>query len=279
MVWSIMVFVTKFDSSVELYSREKVVKTCLKMGVSRDEAENVADHVERSLYDGISTKEIHRIIIGRLKRYRPEIAYRRDLRTAISLLRPKPDWELFVRMLMAKDGYRVDGNMLLKGKCVENEVDGVLYKGSEVILLEVKHHSNPHTKTSLDIPREARSIFEDIVEGYELGYHNMKPTETLIVCNTKLTDRAIQYADCRGIRFISWKHPPNHGLENLIEKHSLYPTALLQEVSENIEAALGDTGIVSLEQLVATDLSHLARKSGIDKTKLQGLINRMKQLF
>jgi len=167
------------------------------------------------------------------------------------------------------------GILCLKGKCVENEVDGLLYRGSEVILLEAKHHANPHTKTSLDIPREAQSIIEDVVEGYELGYPSVKLTGNLIVCNTKLTDQAVQYANCRGSRFISWKHPLGHGLENLIEEHNVYPTTLLQEVNETIEAALGDAGIVSLEQLAADDSSNLARRSGIDKAKLQGLIKRL----
>lgn len=80
------------------------------------QAEDIADYVERRLYDGVSTGEIYRITMGRLRRYHPEIAHRRNLRAAISLLRPKPDWELFVRILMAKDGYRVEGNTLLKGE-------------------------------------------------------------------------------------------------------------------------------------------------------------------
>ncbi len=272
-----MVLVTKADGSVEPYSREKVVRTCLKMGVGRGEAEDVADYVEQRLYEGVSTGEVYRVIMQRLRKHRPEIAFRRDLRAAISLLRPKPDWELFVRMLLAKDSYRVEGNRLLRGRCVENEVDGLLYSGSEIILLETKHHANPHTKTALDIPREARSIFEDVVEGYELGYHAVKPTGTVIVCNTKLTEQAVQYANCRGIRFISWKYPTGRGLEDLIEMHNVYPTTLLSEVSGAVEAALGDAGIVSLGQLAAGDPSYLARLSGVDKAKLQGLIKRAGQ--
>ena len=88
---------------------------------------------------------------------------------SISLIRSKPDWELFVQLLMKEVGYEVEGNKVLRGKCVENEIDGVLRKNSQTIMLEVKHHLNPHTKTSLDIQREVWAIYMDLTEGFKLA--------------------------------------------------------------------------------------------------------------
>ncbi len=269
-----MVFVTKADGSAEPYSREKVVRTCLRMGASRREGEEVAERVEQHLFDRISTREIYQMIMDNLRRYRPEAADRVDLKTAVCLLRSKPDWELFVRMLMARDGYRVEGNAMLRGRCIENEVDGVLYRDSETILLEAKHHADLHVKTLLDVPREARSVLEDVAEGCELGYHDVKATGILIACNTKLTEQAERYSDCRGIKIISWKHPAGRGLEDLIEAYNLYPVTLLREVSGGIEAALGDLGIVSLDQLASCDASALAAKSRISEARLRALIGK-----
>ena len=55
------IFVTKVDGSKQLFVKEKVVKTCLRMGVSRKIAEMVANEVERNLSEGISTEKIFQI--------------------------------------------------------------------------------------------------------------------------------------------------------------------------------------------------------------------------
>ncbi len=55
------IFVTKVDGSKQLFVKEKVVKTCLMMGVSRKIAEMVANEVERNLSEGISTEKIFQI--------------------------------------------------------------------------------------------------------------------------------------------------------------------------------------------------------------------------
>ena len=145
--------VRKFDGSLEAYNRKKIILFCLRMGASKRDAETIADKVEARLYDEIQTKKILQMARRYLKKYKPDVGLRRDLRSSISLIRSKPDWELFVQLLMKEVGYEVEGNRVLRGKCVENEIDGILRKNSQTILLEAKHHLNPHTKTSLDTPK------------------------------------------------------------------------------------------------------------------------------
>ena len=156
-----VVRVRKFDGSFEVYERQKVVLFGLRMGASKRDAETIANKVEAYLYDEIPTKKILQIASRYLKQYISEVGLRRDLRSVICLLRSKPDWEFFVQLLMKKVGYEVEGNMVLKGKCVGSEIDGVLRKDSQTIMLEVKHHLDPHTKTSLDIPKQVWATYMD----------------------------------------------------------------------------------------------------------------------
>ena len=51
------VFVTKADGTRQLFDREKVVRTCLRMGASRKIADDVAERVEKRLHDGIPTSK------------------------------------------------------------------------------------------------------------------------------------------------------------------------------------------------------------------------------
>jgi hypothetical protein len=162
---------------------------------------------------------------------------------------------------------------------VENEVDGVLRKKAQTIMLEVKHHAAPHTKTRLDIPREVRSIFEDLTEGFTLGYHDIDFTDALIVCNTKFTTEATKYADCRGIGRLSWKDPAERGLEVIIEEEKFYPITILREVDKKMKTTLGDNGIIVLKQIIDTDLKKLAAKTGIREERLEGLERNARKLL
>ena len=72
------------------------------------------------------------------------------------------------------------------------------------MLVEVKHHFDPHTRTPIDVCREVWAVLEDIKEGYALGFHGIAFTKPLIVCNTKFSRHADRYAECKGIDRVCW---------------------------------------------------------------------------
>jgi hypothetical protein len=263
--------VRKFDGSLEAFSRQKVVLFCRRMGASKRDAEAIADNVEDHLFDEIPTKRILQMARRYLRQHESDAELRRDLRSAICLLRSKPDWELFVRLLMKDIGYDIEGNRILRGKCVENEVDGILRTASQTIMLEVKHHVAPHTKTSLDIPRQVWATYTDLLEGFKLAHHDVNLTGALIVCNTKFSDEGKKYADCQGIGHLSWKNPLERGLEALIEEEKCYPVTILKEVDHETASTLGDHGIVLLKQLMTDDLKALSLKTGLQIDRVERL--------
>ena len=110
------------------------------MHADREAAEAIADKIESRAYDGIPTQKILQMIFRYLKKHRPAVRHQIDLRMAISLLRPKPDFERFVQMLLEEHGYAVTSNRIIRGKCVEHEIDAIARKGGETYLVEIKHH-------------------------------------------------------------------------------------------------------------------------------------------
>jgi len=267
-----MVSVRKFDGSIEAYDKQKVMLFCLKMGASKEEAEMIANKIETYLYNEIPTKKIRQMASQYLKQHVPETRIRRDLRYAICLLRPKPDWEHFVQLFMKNQGYGVEGNKILRGRCVENEIDGILRKNAQILMLEVKHHFDPHIKTSLDIPRQVWATYSDLTEGFKLAHHNVNFTGAMIVCNTKFSEESKKYASCQGIEHMSWKNPVERGLEVLIEEEKFYPVTLLREVDKATEAILGDNGIILLRQLLDTDAEKLSLTTGLDLLRSKSII-------
>lgn len=272
-------WVTKADGTRQPFQREKVIQTCLRMRASREAAEAVAEKIESRLYDGIPTKKILQMIFRYLKSYRPAIRHQIDLREAISMLRPKPDFERFVQLLLREHGYEVTPNQIVRGKCVEHEIDAIASLGDKTFLVEVKHHYSHHTYTGLDIFREARATFEDLTEGCSLGLNTINFTKALVVCNTKLSTQATQYAACRDIEHIGWKAPLERGLEQLIEEKRLYPITLLKGLDKGTHEKLANGGVLLLKQLVEGNVNEIEKKTGIQRRLLEELIEKAKEIL
>lgn len=272
-------WVTKADGTGQAFQKEKIVNTCLRMGASREAAEAIAEKVEGKVYDGIPTKKILQMTFNYLKKYRPAIEHQIDLRKAISLLRPKPDFERFVQMLLEEHGYTVSCNQIVRGRCVEHEIDAIARKGNETYLVEIKHHLDHHAYTGLDVPRIAQATLEDLNEGFDLGLNSISFAKALIFCNTKFSEHAARYAQCRGIDHIGWKAPPDHGLERMIEEGGLHPITLLKGLDQGSREKLADNGILLLRQLVAHEADELSEKIKIPRDHLEKVIKKAKEIL
>lgn len=273
------VFVTKADGTKQLFDKEKVVKTCLRMGATWEIAEKIAEYIGMKVYDGIKTEKILKMIFGQLSKFKPIVKHQIDLRKALSLMKPKPDFERFVQILLSEHGYQVTPNQIIRGKCVEHEVDAIARKNGETYIVEVKHHFNYHTPTGLDAGRIARAIFEEVTEGFKLGLNKLKIDKALIVCNTKLSEHAKSYAECRGIYHIGWSYPSNRDLQTMIGEKKLYPITYLKSLSTATRERLESAGIILLKQLTSENFEKIKREMGIDEKTLELVIDKAKAIL
>ena len=270
------VFVIKADGNRQLFDREKVVKTCLRMGASRKIADEVAEKVEKRLYDGIPTSKILQMTFSLLRKYKPAIRHLLDLRKGLSLMDSMPEFENFVQILLAHNGFEVTPNRLVTGKCVEHKVDPIARKDGITYFVEAKHHINYHTPTGLNESRIARAILEDVTEGFELGKSNLKIDRAMIVTNTRYSEHARRYGKCRNILQIGWSSPANLSLQNMIEEKNLYPLSCLRDLKSETKTKLVNSGIVLMKQLFEEKPSTLARKTGVQKETLKQIIEKAK---
>jgi hypothetical protein len=255
--------VTKANGSIQLFDREKVVKTCLRMGANKQVACEVAAKVERRLFDGISTARILQLIFSFMRKYEPAIGHLFDLRKGLSLMSSKPEFEKFIQILLAHNGFEVSPNQILRGKCVEHEVDAIARKNGITYFVEAKHHASYHSSTGLDESRIARAVLEDVTEGFVLGKTDLKIDKAMIVTNTRYSDHAIQYGKCRNILQIGWSFPINLGLQNMIEEKNLYPLSCLRDLRGEVRMRLVNSGIVLIQQLNEETPAKLAGKTGL----------------
>ena len=272
------VYVTKADGTKQLFDKGKIVRTCVRMGATKDIAETIGEEIETKIYDGIETKKILQLIFRHLRKHKPAIKHQTDLRKALSLLRSAPDFERFIQLLLSEHGYEVTQNQIVRGRCVEHEVDAIARKNGKTFIVEVKHHINYHTPTGLDVSRISRAVFEDVTEGFKLGMNNLKIDGAMIVCNTKLSEHAKLYAECRGIHHIGWSSPPDHDLQTMIEEKKLYPITYLRGLDNVTKRKLVSHGIVLLKQLIGNTPKEL-RHTGISKSALELLIKKSRVIF
>jgi len=65
------IYVTKKTGVLELFQREKLVKSCVNAGASLEVAEKVADEVAKHLQNDVSTSEIRALVLSSLSKENP----------------------------------------------------------------------------------------------------------------------------------------------------------------------------------------------------------------
>ena len=268
------VLVTKADGSKQLFDEEKIVRTCLRMGASREDAVQIAQKVERRLYEGISTRKILQMIYSLMRKQKPAIKHLFDLKYGISLMVPKSEFEAFIRILLVHSGFKVEPNTILRGLCGEHEADAIATKDGVTHFVEVKHHSSYHALTGLDESRIARAILEDVTEGYSHGLTRIKIDRAMIVTNTRYSKHAINYGRCRDILQVGWSSPEFLGLREMVEKHKLYPLSCLRGISAKVRLRLVEAGIVLIKQLLEQDLRYLERKTELPRETVLSIMEK-----
>jgi hypothetical protein len=273
-----MIQVTKANGAKQAFSKQKIVDTCLRMGATPQIANQIAEQIERKLYEGIHTEQILKMIFRYMCRYRPAIRNIYDLRKGLSLMSPKPEFELFVRKLLSNNGYQVEPSQILKGKCVEHEVDGLARKDGVTFFVEAKHHFSYHALTGLDESRIAQAVLEDVNDRFSLGLSSLKIDRAMIVTNTRYSAHAMQYGACKNILLIGWTSPVHKGLRDMILEDKLYPTSCLKSLPETARLRLVDIGIVFIKQLAEMGGGDdLADKAGLPREVAWKILEKAKE--
>jgi hypothetical protein len=267
--------VTKADSSRQQFDRNKIVVTCMRMGATKQDAEEIAGKIESRVYDGMPTAKVLQMIFQFIHKYKPQASRLYDLRRGLSWMNSKPEFEKFVQILLANIGFEVVPNKILKGKCIEHEVDAIARKDGVTYFVEAKHHYNYHAFTGLDESRIARAVLEDVSEGFNLGLTDLKIDEAMIVTNTKYSEQAMQYGICRNILQIGWSTPADLGLRDIILEKSLYPLSCIRGLKTDVRLQLVDSGIILINQLVAEETEEIARRTRLPQEFIRNIKSKI----
>ena len=261
--------VRKRDGRLEEFSKAKIIRTCLKAGASKRIAEMVADEVESRIYDGISTDEVLEMVIELLLKHEYPRAERYDLKRSLIRLGPSGfGFEKFVARLLEEYDFETDTNVIVHGRCVEQEIDVVAEKDGEKYMIECKFHNQP-VYTGL------KDVMYTYARFLDVSHHGF--IQPWVFTNTKFSDEAKRYASCMGMKLTGWKYPENEGIEVMLESKGLYPVTILKVDKEVIDAAV-NAGLVFCSDVVNAGESGL-RAAGLSKDGARRLLEEAKKVI
>lgn len=228
--------VVKATGEVEPFSEEKVISSLVRVGTSRQTAENIIAQVKPHLYPNIPTFEIYAEVMSILKKEQRPVAEKYNLKKAIMDLGPTGyPFEKFIAAILQSTGYRVETNKIVNGKCVAHEID-VIAQNKEKYMIECKFHGIPGGRTDVKVALYTYARFLDIKEkGFDIPW---------LITNTKVTAEVKTYSLCMGMKVTAWDYPQSESLNEMIDKSGLYPITASTTLPEQKKLDLIEQGIV-----------------------------------
>jgi hypothetical protein len=249
------ILITKASGESLPFSEEKLMASLIRAGASQEVAHDIAAQVRRHLHPGIPTKKIYRIAFALLKQYSKPLAAKYHLKRAIMELGPSGfPFEKFIGEILKREGYKIHIGEILKGQCVDHEIDVIAEKEDHVFLVECKYHNKPGTICDVKVPLYIRARFKD-VEAVLLKKPAREPIfyQGWLATNTHFSKDAIAYGTCVGLRLLGWDFPKGKSLRHRIDQWGLYPLTCLTSLSKMHKQKLLEKRIVLCEELLGND--------------------------
>jgi hypothetical protein len=229
-------YVIKNNGEKELFDYKKLESSLKKSGAADDLIANVVSEIsaEAKAKQILTTQNVYRQAFSILKKKHKPAAIRYSLKKAVAQLGPTGfPFEKFVAEILKANGYETITDQIVKGKCVEHEVDVIAWKEKELIMVEAKFHTDFNLKSDLKIVLYVKARYDDIFGlEYNYGGEKRKLTEGWIITNTKFSNTAIQFGQCQpALKFIGWNYPYNNNLHDMIERQELIPLTALTSIS------------------------------------------------
>ncbi len=259
--------IIKADGQEQEFSELKLIDSILKAGASEELARKVANQIAADA--GLtSTEEVNSKVIQLLLPEHRPLAGRYNLKRAIMRLGPSGfPFEKFVARLFEAMGYEVKINQILQGSCVTHEVDVVIKKDNINYGVEVKFHNKTGYKSNVKVPLYIKARFDDILK----GENQLKISDFYLVVNTKFTDDAWIFANCSGIKAISWEQPTGNNLARLIDQNHVHPVTAVTSLPENLFGEVLKKGVVLCSELA--EAHELLAQLGLNAAEI-GTITR-----
>lgn len=257
------VLIKKHSGEKEPFDAEKLHASLRRSGASDQLARKVEKGIQPFLEEGISTATLYRKAFQLLRKFQRSSAARYSLKKAIMELGPSGyPFEHFVGALLEKMGYHVEVGQLVKGQCIQHEVDVVANNEHQQFMVECKYYNSQGKYCNVRVPLYIHARFQDVEKRWKSTPGLEKRSfHGWVFTNTRFTTDATDYARCVGLRLVSWDYPKKEGLRDMIEKAGLFPVTVLTLLNKKQKQQL-------LEQEVVLCCQVLEKPGVLDQMEL-----------
>jgi hypothetical protein len=258
--------IIKSSGKSEQFEIQKLVNSLARSGAPSDVALDIAREVEKNISPSFHTKAIYRLARKLLRQYNRASGMKYSLKKALYELGPSGyPFEKYIARILKVNGYSVEVNKIMEGYCVKHEVDVFARREDEHCIIECKYHSNAGTSTDVKIALYVHSRVEDIRKACEQYPEDRGKThQGWLVTNTRCTTDAVKYAECVGLRILSWRYPLKESLEKMIDDKKLYPVTVLPAARKRNLELLFLNDFILVQDISGLDGQTFFHRSGLD---------------
>lgn len=270
--------VTKRSGEKAKFDQSKLRNSLERSGASDSVIQKIIAKVEASLYDSIPTKEIYKKAFRLLRKTSRPTASRFKLKKAIMELGPTGyPFEKFVGAILSNQGFRTQVGVVVKGHCVNHEVDVIAEKDEKHYIVECKFHSDEVRHCNVKIPLYIQSRFLDVEKQWQKKPgHDTKFHQGWIFTNTRFTSDAIQFGTCAGLMLVGWNYPKKGNLKMQIDESGLHPITSLTTLAKPEKQKL-----LMMDKVLCMELCHhpdLLKSIGINKQRHSKILDEAYEL-
>ena len=238
--------ITKASGLKVPFNKGKLKQSLLRSGANAEQADEVVSEVTEMLVEGMSTRKIYKTAFRLLRNVSRPVAARYKLKQAIMELGPSGfPFEQFIGELLNYKGYKTQVGVIVKGHCVNHEIDVIAEKDKHHFMIECKFHNRQGYVCDVKIPLYIQSRFLDVEKQWKLlDGHAKKLHQGWVVTNTRFSEDAAQYGRCMNMNLVGWDYPKNNGLKDWIDGSGLHPITCLTTLTQREKQQLLDKKIV-----------------------------------
>ena len=268
--------VLKENGQLEAFDASKFIYSLSRSGASDKSINQVVRIIRGELKNGMPTTEIYKHAYEHLRKIEKPAALRYSLKRAVLDLGPSGyPFEDFIGEIFKAKGFEVKTGVIMNGSCVEHEVDLVASNEKKSIVGEVKFHNELGIKSDIKVALYVNSRIEDLRK-YKAERGERPIDEGWLITNTKFTKAAVQYANCKGMKILSWTYPRFGNLQDLIEETKIHPITALTTLSRQEKNQLLTNGMVLCRNIEENIEAY--KKMGITNNKLSRVLEESRML-
>lgn len=265
--------IEKASGEVEKFEYSKLRRSLARAGARTPLIDEIEQEVRKREDEFKTTHDVYSFAYSYLSQKDIPSAARYNLKKALLDFGPTGyPFEDFVAQIFKYKGFESIVREILNGKCITHEIDVMAFKDNGYSIIECKFHNMQKNKSEVHTSLYMNSRFADIEEVWLTNnpYSRYPLKHCWIVTNTKFTDQATQYAECKGISLLSWNYPLGKGLAQTIDELGLHPITALPILTDNQKEAFIKKGFVLCRD--ARKNIELLRQFGFNDKKIEKII-------